>query len=306
MSDMEGTLNVGDVTSPADSSPASGNFDGYIETIPSDQPEATPAEAQNTVQAEVSEPEVKADEAQAVEDAPKETAKAEGVESDKPEPFHKHPRFQELIKRNKEYENSLNEMRQQMELLAKQSGQKDSQGNSLEDEFQVLQQKLEDGDISMAEALAKQRELIEAGAQQRIESYLTQQQRESEAKRLQDEFLKTNADFIELRDNGELEPIIATNPLHDNLSAYYAHKAQQAEAKAEAAVKEAVAKAVKETEARLQKEYTSKRNAASLGESAAHVPNARNTPPELQDTKRFGGVNQVLANRLRSMREARA
>ena len=300
MSDDQATLNVGsEVTGPADSSAASGNFDGLIETIPSEQPEPASAETENTVQAEQ----------QATEDVQvaEETAKEEAAPAeDKPEPFHKHPRFQELIKRNKDYEAQLGEMRQQMELLARQSGQTDTKGNSLEDEFAALQQKLEDGDISMAEALAKQRELIEVGAQQRIESYLSQQQRETEAKRLQDEFLKANADFVELRDSGELAPILAANPLHDNLSAYYAFKAQQAEQAREAAVKDAVAKAVKETEDRLRKEYTSKRNAASLGSTASHVVAPGNVPPELQDTKKFGGMTQVLANRLRSMREARA
>jgi len=100
MSEQDSTLNMGsEVTSPADSSQASGNFDAYIPTMPEEETvEATPAEAQNTVEAEAgSKEQVKEDAQQAVES---EAAKAEDAESDKPEPFHKHPRFQELIKRN--------------------------------------------------------------------------------------------------------------------------------------------------------------------------------------------------------------
>jgi hypothetical protein len=201
---------------------------------------------------------------------------------------------------------TLEATQRQVQSLLEAGGKQEQVQSTFEQQKKELTKKLEDGDISMAEWGEEYSKLLESGTQQRIESYLSQQNRESEAKRLQDEFLKTNADFVELRDGGELEPIIAANPLHDNLSAYYAHKAQMAEQAKEAAVKEAVTKAVKDTEERLRKEFTSKRNAASLGESAAHVPNAKGIPAELQDTKRFGGTNQVLANRLRAMREARA
>jgi hypothetical protein len=83
------------------------------------------------------------------------------------------------------------------------------------------------------------------------------------------------------------------------LSAYYAHKAQQGTK----AIEEAVAKAVKETEDRLRKEFTSKRNAASLGSGAAHAPNRGESSPELDDPNKFGGKTTVLANRLRAMRQ---
>ena len=297
MSDETTTLNDGgDTTSAAGSSPAAGNFDAFIPTLPEDEPDSTPAEAQNTVQ-ETAQPE------QSQEEVKAEPEKADApVVDDSKEPFHKHPRFQQLITKNREYEQQLQEMRQQMDLLAKQQPQKEG-GPDLESQFSALAQKLEDGDISMSEALSEQRKLIEQSAQQQIQTVMQSQQREAEAARIQDSFLKENPDFTELRDSGELQTIVASNPLHDNLSAYYAHKAQQAEQAREAAVKEAVTQAVKETEERLRKEFTSKRNAASLGESAAHVPSSGNTPPELKDTKKFGGATQVLANRLKAFRE---
>lgn len=295
MSD-EMTLNEGgDTTSAAGSSPATGNFDDFIPTMPEEEPVPTSAETQNTVQetAQPEQPEEVKAEPEKVDDP---------AVDDSKEPFHKHPRFQQLITRNREYEQQLQEMRQQMDMLAKQAPAHNNVPD-LESQFSTLAQKLEDGDISMAEALSEQRKLIEQSAQQQIQSVMQTQQRDAEAGRIQDTFLSENPDFTELRDSGELQTLVASNPLHDNLSAYYAHKAQQAEQAKETAVKAAVAEAVKETEARLRKEYTSKRNAASLGESAAHVPSTSNVPPELKDTKRFGGTVNVLANRLKAFRE---
>jgi hypothetical protein len=221
-------------------------------------------------------------------------------EPEEKEPFHKHPRFQQLIGKNKELEKNLQEMQRQMEMMAKQTpGTKES---SLDERFAEITRKLEDGDISMSEAMAEQRKLIEASSQQRIEQVMYEQQREAEASRIEEKFLSDNPDFVELRESGDLDTLISKNPMHDRFSAYYAHKLEAEQKAAEARVKDAVAKAVKETEERLRKEYTSKRNAASLNEGPAHVPS---TPKEPEITTK-GKTNLVatLAERLKNARAA--
>lgn len=322
--DPEGqTLNTGgETTSSADSSAAGGNFDAFIPTMPEDQPkpvQESSAETQNTVP----EGEAKKEEGQEAEGqkapekvetpekgdegkAPEAEAKAKDSEA---EPFHKHPRFQQLIGKNKELESQLQEMQKQFEAVVKQTTGKVKELDP-EAQFAEIFQKLEDGELSTAQAMEEQRKLIEASSQQRLESVMQEQRREAEAQRLQDKFLGENPDFKDLRDSGELEEVINVNPMHDTFSAYYAHKAamlEQAvlakEKEADAKVSEAVAKAVKETEERVRKEFASKRNAASLSESSAHVPKAADADDQL-DSK--GNRLGLLAQRLKARREARA
>ena len=200
-------------------------------------------------------------------------------------------------------------MQKQFEAVVKQTTGKVKELDP-EAQFAEIFQKLEDGELSTAQAMEEQRKLIEASSQQRLESVMQEQRREAEAQRLQDKFLGENPDFKDLRDSGELEEVINVNPMHDTFSAYYAHKAamlEQAvlakEKEADAKVSEAVAKAVKETEERVRKEFASKRNAASLSESSAHVPKAADADDQL-DSK--GNRLGLLAQRLKARREARA
>ena len=315
MSEDTGTLNMGgDTTTPAGSSPAAGNFDDFIPTIPEDAPVETSAETQNTgedaAQSTQQDDAVKADAGSEApkEEEPKVETKDEPAddEADAKVPFHKHPRWQAQLAEKRELERIVNEQQKQIAEVLKQIQSPKEDAKSIESLSAELQRKLEEGEISTGEAFEEQRKLIEMSAQQQVQAVLQQQKQEAEASKIQDKFLSENPDFTELRDSGELEGLVKANPLHDNLSAYYALKAQRAEEARESAVKEAVEKAVKETEDRLRKEFQSKRNAASLSESAAYVPAGGNTPPELKDTKKFGGATQVLANRLRAMREARA
>lgn len=301
------TLNTGgDTTSPADSSPASGNFESFISTMPEDRPAESPAEAQNTDDTAAQEtPEEGGDkgaEATGEEGAAASEGEPAGETDTKPEPFHKHPRFQEITKQNREMKQALQEMRDQMETLAKDKAGGEAEKPDLDTQFAEINKQLEDGDISLSDAMNKQRQLIEASSQQRLESVMQQQKREADAEKVKGQFLADNPDYTEVLEGGELDPIMQANPVHDEVSAYYHHKWESEKATKEKEVKEAVDKAVKETEARIRKEFAAKKNAASLGDSAAHVP--RSGPaPELQDTSKFGGKVNVLASRLRSLRE---
>lgn len=256
---------------------ASGNFDVMIPTIDEEPPAS--AETLNT------------DEGEQKPEASEQVEKP-AEEAEKPEPFHKHPRFQQITAKNKELETQLQKMQEQIELLAK-PGSKEPAADPFEARSKELQDKLDEGDISMAQWATENQKLMNERTEAAIQQALSRQQQETEVSRIQESFLKEYPDFTELRESGELQQVIAKNPIHDNLSAYFALKSEQA-----------VSQAIKETEARMRKEFASKRNANSLGSTAAHVPSEAKDPT-LSDTKKYGGMTQVLANRLKAMRSGR-
>ena len=224
------------------------------------------------------------------------------------EPFHKHPRFQELIGKNKTLEQQVKSLAQQLELMASGKGGDGGvkPGGSdpvaeAERQRAAIQEDMDEGKLSFSEGTKRLQAVSDKLNEYKVQAALQAQAREVEAAKIQENFLKEHSDFIELRDSGKLQEVMDSNPLHDPLSAYFALKAQGVDA----AVKVAVEKAVKETEERLRKEFQSKRNAASLGAGSAHVPNAGDTHPALQDTKKFGGRTAVLAEMLKGMRARR-
>lgn len=312
MSSEETTLNSGaggDAGTPAESSSASGNFDAMIPTMPED---ATPPSAEtlntegeaDTKDSATEGKEGQGDQAKQAEADPSDEKEAKGPDGKDPEiePFHNHPRFQQLIQKNKTLETQLQEMRQQMESLTNKDSVSPDGAKPVEDTFSQkmaeIQEKLEEGEMSVSEAMAQQQKLSEERSQAMFQQILKDQAREAEVKKIQENFLKENADFLEIQDKGELQTLMEANPLHDELSAYYAYKASQVDDQ----VKQAVDKAVKETEDRLRKEFQSKRHAASLGGGASHVPNNDGKNPALNDTKKFGGKTTVLADMLKKMR----
>jgi hypothetical protein len=72
-------------------------------------------------------------------------------------------------------------------------------------------------------------------ATQQARTVMQQALQERDAQAMRDSFLKDNPDFLELQKSGELQKVRDTSPLHDDFSAYWAIKAQQAkdEGKAE-------------------------------------------------------------------------
>jgi len=251
---------------------AAGNFDVMVPTIDEEPPAS--AETLNTVEGD--------------SEQKSETPEAE-AEAEKPEPFHKHPRFQQITAKNKELETQLHEMQKQLELLAKPDS-KAPDADPYQTRLDELQAKLDEGDIGMAEFTKQSQQIMNERTEVAIQQALSRQKQETEVSQIQDSFLKEHPDFVELRDSGELQSVIAKNPIHDNLSAYFALKSE-----------EAVAKAIKETEERVRKEFASKRNANSLSSNTAHVPTS-GKDPALSNTKKYGGMTQVLANRLKALR----
>jgi len=101
-----------------------------------------------------------------------------------------------------------------------------------ESKLGVIYKQLNDGDLTVEDALQQSNALTaEAAALKAVEEATksfqdTLQKRDAEA--IQKEFLKANPDFAELRDSGKLDPIKQeSGGMHDDFSAYYAYKAAQ-------------------------------------------------------------------------------
>jgi len=113
------------------------------------------------------------------------------------------------------------------------------------------------------------------------------------------EYEKANPDFREMWDSGKIETYMKDHPGHNAISA---HKELTESTRVKATVDAAVAKAIKETEARITKNFQAKRNAMVLTDGPGVVPGI--TPDvSLQNTKQFGGITRVLADKLSQMRQ---
>ena len=135
---------------------------------------------------------------------------------------------------------------------------------------------------------------------------LEAQQQAAEEKRIEqtyNQFATDNSDFNDMWDSGQLQAYMDENPGHNAISAYMA---LTHEAKLDAAEKEAEEKARKDAEQQAARNKKVKEGARSLDSgptSTAHV--VEQTPPELKDTKKFGGLATVLTQRALARRAAR-
>jgi len=100
-----------------------------------------------------------------------------------------------------------------------------------ESELSKVYSELEDGDLSVEQAMQKSNALTaEMAAEKAVakasETFQTTLQ-ERDAENLQKQFLADHPDFVKLRDSGKLEPIKkGSRGLHDDFSAYFAFKAE--------------------------------------------------------------------------------
>ena len=235
--------------------------------------------------------------------------------------FDKHPRFQELIKSQNELTTKTAQLEAQNKLLAEQNRElmsrpsqaQPQQGDPPPDQnFDAklgdLAKKLDDGDISMSEYMKEYTGIIEARTEQKVQAVASEQEKSIKMSSLENDFLSKNPDYMEVVNGGKLEVIKQANPLHDNISAYYAYKAQLAEESIEQKVNEAVEKAKKETEAEMVKNFKAKGRADVLGEGPAHPPQEQTgkSDERLKNPNKFGGETNLLASRLAERRRNKA
>jgi hypothetical protein len=121
-------------------------------------------------------------------------------------------------------------------------------------------------------------------------------------------FRKDHSDFDKFFDSGQIEALMDENPAHNPLSAYYELAAKEAsKTDVDKLIKEAVAKAVKETKEKTIAEIRAKGGARTLGgPSSQHAPASEDENLELKDTKKGGGLLSTLTKRSLAREERRA
>jgi len=108
-------------------------------------------------------------------------------------------------------------------------------------------------------------------------------------------YAQDNPTFDDMWDSGKIQNFMDKNPGHNAISA---HMALTKETDTQAAIDEAVAKALKDAETKSDKSQKAKKNAQVLGSGPASSGHAvGQIPVELKDTKKYGGLATVLASR---------
>ena len=125
----------------------------------------------------------------------------------------------------------IEEIRQQLAALNSQLGQNGEQGGQdpnmvIEDKLLALQRQAEEGEITYSEMIRQTAPLIEERASMRIKQDLQQEEEAKQIRGAQDAFLAENPDFLEFTKSPEAQAIRQANPIMDNVSAYYAYKAE--------------------------------------------------------------------------------
>lgn len=137
----------------------------------------------------------------------------------------------------------------------------------------------------------------------RIEAVMAGQ-REAERERLLQRFGADNPDFAALAAKGELEAQKRLHPLLDDVGAYFAHKLMVERQEHEQALGKARESAEAEAETQTMERLRAKRLARTLGPAPAGAGRGQGRDPELADPAKFGGINAVLAARLRARRQS--
>lgn len=99
----------------------------------------------------------------------------------------------------------------------------------IEQQLVDLKAQAEAGEITYAEMIAQTAPLLEQSVSLRVKQDLAQEEEAKQIRGAQDAFLAENPDFMQFVNSQEATAIRQANPIFDNVSAYYAHKAKVAE-----------------------------------------------------------------------------
>lgn len=119
-----------------------------------------------------------------------------------------------------------------------QGNQSQAQADDFMTQMQAIQEQVENGEIDVAEGLAKTNELTLQQANRQFDQRLQEYDQSRTAQELQQEFSSKHPDFTELRDNGALDEVIQANPMHDEFSAYFEYKWNETQKAIDAAKEE--------------------------------------------------------------------
>ena len=120
------------------------------------------------------------------------------------------------------------------------------------------------------------------------------------------DYAASNPTFNDMWESGEIEKFMNEHPGHNAISAHMAITASTGKTDVQKQIEEAVAKARKEEREKVTKDFQAKRNATviSSGAGATGRGTADGIDPALQNTKNFGGLTSVLADKLAARRRA--
>lgn len=99
----------------------------------------------------------------------------------------------------------------------------------IEQQLVDLKAQAEAGEITYAEMIAQTAPLLEQSVSLRVKQDLAQEEEAKQIRGAQEAFLAENPDFMQFVNSPEATAIRQSNPIFDNVSAYYAYKAKAAE-----------------------------------------------------------------------------
>jgi len=240
---------------------------------------------------------------------PKKDATSEGDETR----FDKHPRWQEMLREREEAKKAVE---QERIARAKLEGELEALKRQTQVEKPPVKADYKDITALTAEEIAEWQATDPKGfaanmyAQVKSEALMKMQEdfraeREQEKQRISiektyKEFEDKHKDFKPMWDSGEIVRFIEANPGHNPISAYHA---MTYETRMQKAIEEARAKAIKETEEKVNKNWQAKKQARVLG-AGPGGPGTDTEDKELKNVKSQGGLYNVLAKRLDRLRAA--
>ena len=133
-----------------------------------------------------------------------------------------------------------------MEDMGKPVAKKEEPVRDFDKDLDKITKQIDEGEIELSEGIRRSSEITRERTLDEARGIYTELDQEREASRTIDGFKKDNADFEELRVSGVLDTIRRQNPMHDDFSAYYAFKAQQAVGAQATATEEAYQKGLTE------------------------------------------------------------
>lgn len=241
----------------------------------------------------------------------KDEAAVKEPETKEDDRFDKHPRFQELRTNIEQLKERAIRAEAKLEVLGKDKepessyvpGESPDFDNIVDMEDDQIREKFEENPKQFLANFGRQVAFEVKGALLKtIDERDQSKSFQGRVNKTYSDFGGKNADFQTMIDSGRISGFINENPGHNAISAYHELKTEDSETK----IQERINKAVKEKEEKLRADFKVKREASVLGDGGSggslNVPH--NTPPELVDTKKHGGLTNALVARLRARRAA--
>ena len=267
--------------------------------IPKETPSEETQKTEETDESDKGAEDAKTEETKAEEQKAADLKAAEDAKAEESR-FDKHPRFQELITSNRAFKAQLAQQAEQIEALKATPEKKEPEYNDLGMKSnEELTEMFEENPRTFLQDFAKQIHAeVRSEVLSEVQGEIAASREAEERKSIEatfNNYAQDNPTFDDMWDSGKIQNFMDKNPGHNAISA---HMALTKETDTQAAIDEAVAKALKDAETKSDKSQKAKKNAQVLGSGPASSGHAvGQIPVELKDTKKYGGLATVLASR---------